>query len=70
MSKEKEYKSLFICGYCDNDTRSTGQDIQKVNFAGYANMLCTSCRFLLDVDMKALARKYLNKALDKALKGE
>lgn len=54
-------KSLFICGYCGKDTRKTDRDVEKVILAGYANILCRSCKERLDNEVATIARKYLNR---------
>lgn len=58
------YKSLFICGYCNKDTRETDKDIEKVRLAGYANMLCRTCRMCLEDEVVNIAKRYLNKTED------
>ena len=62
MSKEKPCKSLFICGYCDRDTKGEKGETTKVILGGFANMLCFSCRCRFEDAIEDVAKKYLCKS--------
>jgi len=59
----KEHKSLLICGRCDKDLngKHQGEDYSKVIEHGYANILCRSCRMMLEDSLADVAYHFLGK---------
>jgi len=54
--------SLFICGKCGkdfSDNPKRDEIMQKVRLAGYANILCFSCRCKLEDAVEDIAKRYL-----------
>lgn len=59
-TRQKKEKSLFICNHCGTDTRKTDDStIKKVVVGDYANMLCYSCKMLLEDSIQDVAKKFL-----------
>jgi hypothetical protein len=52
--KNKE-NSLFVCGCCGKHDDGA----EKVVLSGYANILCFSCRRMLEKDIENIAKTYL-----------
>lgn len=48
--------NLFTCGKCGEEDK---EHIEKVILAGYANMLCFSCKAMLWDEIDAIAKRYL-----------
>jgi len=59
MKREKDKKSLFICGHCRVDTKKSKQEIKKVIVGDLANMLCDSCQMELEDSIRDVARRFL-----------
>lgn len=59
----EESKSLLICGKCGYDQRKDSQDkkrlLEKVVVADYANILCRSCKMMLEEEISDVAARYL-----------
>jgi len=56
--------NVYICGCCKKDyskNEDRNRIMKKVILAGYANLLCRTCRIMLEEDVKVIARAYLNK---------
>lgn len=56
-------KSLLVCGKCSKDLKGKrqGDDYSKVIEYGYANILCRSCRMMLEDSLADVAYRFLGK---------
>jgi len=56
-----KHKSLLECGRCGKDLKGKqqGHDYSKVIEHGYANILCRSCRMLLEDSLADVAHRFL-----------
>lgn len=54
-------KSLLVCGKCGKDLKgkSQGDDYSKVIAHGYANILCRTCRLILEDSLADVAHHFL-----------
>lgn len=54
--------NLFTCGKCGKDFKDHPRRnaiMQKVRLAGYANILCFTCRCKFEDEVKDIAKNYL-----------